>query len=60
MTQVWAKILSASNMKTNVGMSNPSIGADIQMKEILIENQHVNLQNWDNSRQERFQSLVFV
>jgi Ras-related protein Rab-7A len=37
-----------------VGMSKPTIGADFQKKEVMIDNQQVNLQIWDTAGQEKF------
>ena len=42
------------------GMSKPTIGADFQKKEIMIDNQQVNLQIWDTAGQEKFQSLGYA
>ena len=38
-------------------MSKPTIGADFEKKEVMIDNQQVNLQIWDTAGQERFQSI---
>ena len=43
-----------------VGMSKPTIGADFQKKEVMIDNQQVNLQIWDTAGQEKFQSLGYA
>lgn len=41
-------------------MSKPTIGADFQKKEVMIDNQSVNLQIWDTAGQEKFQSLGYA
>ncbi len=41
-------------------MSKPTIGADFQKKEIMVDNQQVNLQIWDTAGQEKFQSLGYA
>ena len=38
-------------------MTKPTIGADFEKKEVVIDNQQVNLQIWDTAGQERFQSI---
>ena len=42
------------------GHSKPTIGADFQKKEIMVDNQQVNLQIWDTAGQEKFQSLGYA
>lgn len=42
------------------GHSKPTIGADFQKKEIMVDNQQVNLQLWDTAGQEKFQSLGYA
>ena len=42
------------------GHSKPTIGADFQKKEIMIDNQQVTLQLWDTAGQEKFQSLGYA
>jgi Ras-related protein Rab-7A len=42
------------------GQSKPTIGADFQKKEVMIDNQSVNLQIWDTAGQEKFQSLGYA
>lgn len=42
------------------GQSKPTIGADFQKKEVMIDNQNVNLQIWDTAGQEKFQSLGYA
>ena len=42
------------------GHSKPTIGADFQKKEVMIDNQNVNLQIWDTAGQEKFQSLGYA
>ncbi len=41
------------NSKTSA-QTKPTIGADFQKKEVMIENQIVNLQIWDTAGQEKF------
>lgn len=47
------------HQKGNV-QSKPTIGADFQKKEVMIDNQNVNLQIWDTAGQEKFQSLGYA
>jgi GTPase SAR1 family protein len=41
------------NSKTSA-QTKPTIGADFQKKEVMIDNQIVNLQIWDTAGQEKF------
>lgn len=42
------------------GHSKPTIGADFSKKEVMIDNNIVNLQIWDTAGQEKFQSLGYA
>lgn len=44
----------------DIGKSKPTIGADFQKKEIMVDNQQVTLQLWDTAGQEKFQSLGYA
>ena len=52
--------LLQSYMNKATGNSKPTIGADFQKKEVMIDNQQVNLQIWDTAGQEKFQSLGYA
>ena len=45
------------NQKSSM-QTKPTIGADFQKKEIIIDNQIVNLQIWDTAGQEQFRSIT--
>lgn len=51
---------STTGTKPAIGHSKPTIGADFQKQEVMIDNQQINLQIWDTAGQEKFQSLGYA